>query len=73
MSHLTAGGAKGFNMHHDNVEATTDRLVAEGANVQVSYPAAIKLARLERPQDMPSLHVEGLSATVSVIVGLPVT
>jgi hypothetical protein len=68
LSHLKAGGANGFIMHHDVVEFATDRNVTEGANVHISSPAAVKSARLEPPQDMSILRVEGLDVTVNLIV-----
>jgi hypothetical protein len=67
LSHLKAGGANGFIMHHDVVEFVTDRHVTKGKNVHISSPVAVKSARLESPQDMSSLRVEGIDVVNLVV------
>jgi hypothetical protein len=67
LPHLRTGGAKGFSIHHDNVKVATDRPITEGADVHVCISTAIELVRLEPPQDVPSLRVEGLAVTINLV------
>jgi hypothetical protein len=66
-SSTARGSAKGFGMVHQAVEVSgAEPPVAEGAPVNASSKVAIVMARLQPPEDVTSLGVEGLVVAVDV-------
>ena len=66
-SSAAGGTAKGFGMVHQAVEVIGAELpFAEGATVNASNNVAIVMARLQPPEDVTSLGVEGLVVAVDV-------
>jgi hypothetical protein len=61
------GSANGFSLVHQAVEVGgAEPPVAEGAPINASSKVAIVMARLQPPEDMTSLGVEGLVVAVDV-------
>jgi hypothetical protein len=66
-SSATNGSANGFGMVHQAVEVGgAEPPVAEGEPINASSKVAIVMARLQPPEDVTSLGVEGLVVAVDV-------
>jgi hypothetical protein len=66
-SNAANGSANGFSMVHQAVEVGgVEPPVAEGAPVNASSKVVIVMARLQPPEDVTSLGVEGLVIAVDV-------
>jgi hypothetical protein len=66
-SSAARGSANGFSMVHQAVEVGgAEPPVAEGAPINALSKVAIAMARLQPPEDVTSLGVEGLVVAVDV-------